>query len=126
MKDTNTYYRYFCTNSFGYGWGKTPLEAWFNNDHAKLRDKVSDYQLAECHIYELTSTIKPEGEHFPKNWGVQFDSSECYTNLDEVTVRYMWSDRFKNYTKPNVCYYKRSFCVQDQDWRDNPKGFEQA
>ena len=126
MENTNKYYRYLCTNAFGYGWGRTPLEAWRTNPNAGLTDNLKKWKMAECHIIEVTSSIKPEGDQLPKNWGLEWDASHCVSNLDEVSCRYMWTDRFKQRKDKYDTYYKRSFCVKDQDWIDDPKHLHEA
>jgi len=123
-KDSNNkkkYVRYFCTNSFGFGWGKTPLDAWHKNSHTGLRDKVDCYLLAESHIYEITSTIKPDAIN-PTNWEIEISRDSVRSNNSDVNITYMWTDRLVNYKKKSDDYHrsKLSFCTQDQEWKDNP------
>ncbi len=115
------YVRYLSTNSFGFGWGKTPIEAWKKNPHTGLKDKVDNYILAESHTYEITSTIKPDGMR-PKNWDIKFGSDYVESNHSDVSVNYMWSDRLVNYKKKSDEYHRSelSFCTEDKEWKDNP------
>ena len=115
------YYRYFCTNSFGFGWGKTPLEAWHTNPQVGMRDKPNECILAESHIYEVTSTIEPNALN-PKNWDIEINRDSVHSNNSDVNIKYMWTDRLVNYKKKSDDYHrsKLSFCTQDAHWKDNP------
>jgi hypothetical protein len=79
------YVRYLTSNHKGFGWGRTPLEAWINNPHTNI-------EYSDCETYEISSFIEPIGKHCPSNWEVYPNQRLIYTDNENVSVRKLWFD----------------------------------